>query len=474
MFPLKRRALVGLFVLGGLLLFGVGLFWIGNRRLLFANNVEFATEFTNLGSLKAGSKVYVSGMEAGEVLAIQVPSRPGAKFRVRFRVLDDFRPILRTDSVATIQVEGLVGSKVLQVDAGTAAGRPLAPGALVASREPVEIGQLIEQAAATVKQIDRAVDDIHQQVVVAVNQLTAVGQEAETLVKDLGADARDVVATGKKIVKDVDTVVATVREGRGTVGKLLTDEAMYDKARATVSHIEAVTGNARAASNDLRAVTGDLRRRKIGERVEAAVANVQEATGQVKEAVQAVSPAQGGDSGLLGDVRGTLQNTREATADLADNMEALKHNWFFRGFFKKRGFYDIDSISVEDYRKGDFARGRDAKREWLESPRLFTRDASGNEVLSAEGKAALDRAAAPYLRHAADTPLIVEGYASQGTADEQFLRSRDRARIVRSYLVARFGLKPQYVGAMPLGAVRSEAPSGQYWDGVAVVYFPKK
>lgn len=474
MFPLKRRALVGLFVLGGFLLFGVGLFWIGNRRLLFARNVEFATEFTNLGSLKAGSKVYVSGMEAGEVLSIQVPPRPGAKFHVRFRVLDDFRPILRTDSVATIQVEGLVGSKVLQVDAGTAAGAPLEPGALVASREPVEIGQLIEQAAATVKQIDQAVHDIHEQVVVAVNQLTAVGHEAETLVKDLGADARDVVATGKSIVKDVDTVVGAVRQGRGTVGKLLTDEAMYDKARATVSHIEAVTGNAHAVSNDLVAVTDDLRRRKIGEKVEAAVANVQEATGQVKEAIQAMSPAPGGDTGLLGDVRGTLQNTREATADLADNMEALKHNWFFRGFFKKRGFYDIDSISIEEYRKGDFARGREAKREWLESPQLFTKDALGNETLSAEGKAALDKVAVPYLKYAPDTPLIVEGYASQGTADEQFLRSRDRARLVRSYLVTRFGLKAQYVGAIPFGAVRSQAPSGEFWDGIAVAYFPKK
>ncbi|MGE5489499.1 MAG: MlaD family protein [bacterium] len=474
MFPLKRRALVGLFVLGGFLLFGVGLFWIGNRRLLFARNVEFATEFTNLGSLKAGSKVYVSGMEAGEVLSIQVPQRPGAKFRVRFRVLDDFRPILRTDSIATIQVEGLVGSKILQVEAGTAAGAPLEPGAIVPSREPVEIGQLIEQAAETVREIDRAVDDIHQQVVVAVNQLTAVGHEAEMLVKDVGADAREVVATSKSIIKDVDAVVGGVRQGRGTVGKLLTDDAMYEKVRDTVGNIEAVTGNARAVSDNLVAVTDDLRRRNIGEKVEAAVTNVQDATGQVKKAIEAISPAQGGDSGLFADVRGTLQNTREATADLADNMEALKHNWFFRGFFKKRGFYDIDSISIEEYRKGDFARGRDAKREWLESPQLFVKDAAGNETLSAEGKAALDRVAVPYLKYAADTPLIVEGYASQGTEEEQFLRSRDRARLVRSYLVTRFGLKPQYVGAIPLGAVRSQAPSGEFWDGVALAYFPKK
>lgn len=475
MFPLKRRALVGLFLLGGFLLFGVGLFWIGNRRLLFANNIELSTEFSNLGSLKVGSKVYVSGMEAGEVLGIQVPPKPGGKFRVRFRVLDDFAPILRSDSVATIQVEGLVGSKILQVDAGTADGKPLQAGAVVPSREPVEIGQLIEQAAKTVKQIDQAVDDIHGQVVVAVNQLTAVGQEAERLTRELGADAQDVVASGKRIITNVDAMVANVRDGHGTVGKLLTDETMYDKARATMSHVEAISGNARAASNNMRAVTDDLRSRKIGEKMETAVSNVQQATGQLKDVLQAVSPgANPGDSGLLGDVRGTLENTREATSDLADNMEALKRNWFFRGFFKKRGFYDLDSISPDEYRKGNFAKGRDSKREWVDIAGLITKDAQGNEVLSAEGKAKLDQITAPYLRYAADTPLFIEGYASQGSADQQFLHSRDRARLVRAYLISRFGLKPQYVGSMPLGAVRSEGPAGQLWDGIAVVYYPKK
>ena len=475
MFPLKRRALVGLFLLGGFLLFGVGLFWIGNRRLLFANNIELATEFSNLGSLKVGSKVYVSGMEAGEVLGIQVPPKPGGKFRVRFRVLDDFQPILRTDSVATIQVEGLVGSKILQVDAGTADGKPLQAGAVVPSREPVEIGQLIEQAAKTVKQIDQAVDDIHGQVVIAVNQLTAVGQEAERLTRELGSDAGDVIATGKRIVKSVDTIVAGVRDGNGTVGKLLTDETIYEKARATVDHVEAISGNARAASNNLRAVTDDLRRRKIGEKMETAVSNVQDAAGQLKDVIHAISPgANPGDSGLLGDVRGTLENTREATSDLADNMEALKRNWFFRGFFKKRGFYDLDSISPEEYRKGKFARGRESRRVFVDAAELMTKDAQGNEVLSAAGKARLDQIAAPYLRYAADTPLFVEGYASQGNADEQFLRSRDRARLVRAYLISRFGLKPQYVGSMPLGAEGPQGPAGRLQDGVAVVYYPKK
>ncbi len=475
MFALKGKALVGLFVLGGLVLFGLGLFWIGDRRMLFANSIELATEFSNLGSLKGGSKVFVSGMDAGEVLAIEVPSRPGAKFRVHFRVLDQFRPILRTDSVATIQVEGLVGSKVLQVDAGTADAPQLKPGAVIPSREPVEVGQLIQQAVDTVKNVNQAVDEVHAQVAVAVTTLTDLGRDAQKLVKDVGTDAADVVATGKRVVSRVDKLVMAAGEGRGTVGKLLTDETIYRKARATVDNIESITGNARTASEDLKQLATDLKKRDVGGSIQKTAQNLQQATGELKGAISALRPSTGGNgTGLLDDVRGTLEHTREATSDLADNMEALKHNWFFRGFFKKRGFYDLDSLTVEEYKKGKIAPDRDRKREWAHLSELFTKDDSGAEVLSDAGMKKLDQIATPYLQYSANTPLIVEGYAGDGATADQFLRSRDRARAVRRYLVDRFDLKMQYIGAMPMGAVRSEGSAGTPWDGVAVVYFPPK
>ncbi len=475
MFPLKRRALVGLFVLGGVLLFAVGLFWIGDRRMLFANSLELATEFSNLGSLKGGSKVFVSGMEAGEVLSIEVPPEPGARFRVHFRVLEKFRPILRTDSVATIQVEGLVGSKVLQVDAGTKDAAPVNPGAVLPSREPVEVGQLIQQAVDTVKNVNAAVDDIHQQVAIAVNTLNDVGNEAQRLVKQVGADASDVVATGKSIVNRVDKLVASTGQGRGTLGKLFTDEQIYQQARATVDHLQTITANARVASNDLQQITTDLKSRNLGEKALSTADNLQKATGELREVISALRPSGAdGGPGLLEDVRGTLENTREATSDLADNMEALKHNWFFRGFFKKRGFYDLDSLSVDEYMKGKLASDKNSQREWAQLSELFTKDGSGAETLSAAGRKKLDEIAAPYLRYAANTPMIIEGYASQGSTQEQFLKARDRARAVRRYLLERFSLKPQYVGAIPLGAAAPKGVAQGVPDGVAIVYFPKK
>src|SRR3989442_11811866 len=156
----SHRIAIGVFVLGGVLLFAIGLFWIGDRRQFFSDNMELFTEFTNVSGLARGAKVRVAGLDAGEVVQIIVPPGPDLRFRVQFRVVTRFQPILRADSRASIQNDGLVGNKFLQVDAGTSAAAAVVAGATIPSREPIEISDLLAQASQTVKTANLAVEDI--------------------------------------------------------------------------------------------------------------------------------------------------------------------------------------------------------------------------------------------------------------------------------------------------------------------------
>ena len=98
------------FVIGGLILFGAGLFFISNRQKLFNRNFEVYTEFDRLNGLQKGARVRVSGMEAGEVLETQVPNRPDGRFRLKLRIQQDLHGLVRKDSVATIKTMGLAGN----------------------------------------------------------------------------------------------------------------------------------------------------------------------------------------------------------------------------------------------------------------------------------------------------------------------------------------------------------------------------
>ena len=114
-----RTALVGAFVLGGLLVFGGGLFLIGDRRLLFAEQFELTSTFGKVTGLQVGTQVRLAGLDVGEVLEITLPSGPSDKFRVRMRLREDVRQLVRTDSTAAIQTDGIVGSAFIQVSVGT-------------------------------------------------------------------------------------------------------------------------------------------------------------------------------------------------------------------------------------------------------------------------------------------------------------------------------------------------------------------
>jgi phospholipid/cholesterol/gamma-HCH transport system substrate-binding protein len=79
---------VGVFVLGGLLLFAVGLFMVGDRQMAFAKKVTLYTEFKKITGLQPGAVVRVSGAKAGSITQILPPDAPSGKFRVEVEIVD--------------------------------------------------------------------------------------------------------------------------------------------------------------------------------------------------------------------------------------------------------------------------------------------------------------------------------------------------------------------------------------------------
>ena len=197
-----------------------------------------------------------------------------------------------------------------------------------------------------------------------------------------------------------------------------------------------------------------------------------------KKTLEGFQSKDGPVQGMTASVKQTMDDARAAMAGFAENMDALKHNFLLRGFFKGRGYFDLAQMSPADYRQGALTKGSDRRvvRVWRRADVLFEPepDHPENERLTDPGKAWVDSAIAPYLEHVASGIVIVEGYAQQGTRDEQYLRSRARASIVRDYLIGKFHLDPQATGAMPLSADSTGSPGKAPWDGVALaVILPK-
>ena len=95
----------------------------------------------------------------------------------------------------------------------------------------------------------------------------------------------------------------------------------------------------------------------ISRETEGTVRNLREAT----DGMRSFASPDGTAQQITQTLRNTLVEVQEVTSDLAEGTEALKRNFFFRGFFRQRGFFDLDSVSREEYQSG-VLEGRTARR----------------------------------------------------------------------------------------------------------------
>ena len=438
----NRAAAVGAFVIGGIVLFAVGLYLIGNRRMMFADTVQIYAEYSRIAGLQPGAIVRVAGLDAGEVEQVSIPASPSAKFRVRLRIRKDVQHLIRQDSLASIQNDGLVGNKFVQVEAGTEASAQVPEGGTVTGVEPIDLGQMLQKMNETVDMVTVMIKDVKTGIDDALQAVSATAVDAQNLMKDTGNEIRAITGSTQRLAGDLQAIVAGIREGRGSVGKLLNDDDLYNRVRSiaaeaekTMIDLRAAAASAKDAVNDFRGEDGPMR-------------------------------------GVMGDLQLTITAARETMTDLADSAEALKHNFLFRGFFNRRGFFDLQDVSVADYRRGALENdSRKALRIWASAAVLFSSIPEGDERLTDDGRRRIDSAMATFLRYPRTTPIVVEGYAAEGTSDVQFVLSRSRAQLVRDYIVGRFGLDARYVAIMPMGADAAGSPTDGKWEGVALTAF---
>ncbi|MGQ0733834.1 MAG: MlaD family protein [Acidobacteriota bacterium] len=446
----SRTALVGAFVTGGLLLFAAGLFMIGDRRLLFAEHFEAVTTFGKVTGLEVGTRVRVAGLDAGEVLEIGLPRVPSEQFRIRMRLREDLRPLVRTDSVCGIQTDGIVGSAFIQISVGTDQAPVVASGGTIPGSDPIEFGDLIKEGRDTFRTLSSEVMSLTGDVSATIATLRQTSESVNTMLQDVNADLKTMATSGTRAIDEIRLtmtdargVVADVREGRGTVGRLLTDDTLYQRMTGLASEAEKT------------------------------MANMQAVSARARTTVDSVTAQDGPVQVILSTLRDTAADAREVMADLSEGTEALKRNFLVRGFFRDRGFYDLDTVSRDTYVGGALeANDRTALRVWIDAAGLFARAPDDTLQLTAAGRRRLDSAMADLVRYPRDSPLVVEGYSDASDGGSPYLISTDRATLVRDYLLTRFSRKATLTGVMSLGTDAPGSPRGDNrWSGVALSLF---
>src|SRR5437870_31190 len=101
---------LGAFIVGSLAILSIGVFLIGEKQFLFSSTYHLKSSFQNVGGLIGGAEVRVGGVHKGTVKRIELPTQANGGLTVVMQMEDSTRKVLKKDSVASIQTEGLMGN----------------------------------------------------------------------------------------------------------------------------------------------------------------------------------------------------------------------------------------------------------------------------------------------------------------------------------------------------------------------------
>ena len=467
---MNRFMMVGLFVLAGLVLLSAGLFMIGNRHEAFAHHVELYTDFSDVSGIVPGAKVQVAGMDAGEVLAMEVPMAPPAKFRVKLRINEKLNGLVRTDSVVTVGQEGVVGNRFLEISAGSPQAPAVENGATLKGTEPTDLSAILELAKGTIVTLNTT-----------VHNANALVTNANELITEVAGNLNATLDKTKLTISNANDVVTGLKEGRGPAGMLLRDEALADQVRQAVTNAKSATSELKRTAEQANALMSDLQSKGLPNQVDdtvkeakKSVANLNAASAQVRQAIADLTGPDGDGVTATSTIRESLSNVNVATANIADDTEALKHNFLLRGFFNKRGYYSLAGLTPDQYRRDRSFAASNSDRAWLTADQLFHSKADGSEELTSKGKSELNSAIKGYGSKLLESPIMVEGYADTDDSADCLALSRHRATLVRNYLQSHFALDSARIGALAMENRPPEGLAHSTWDGVAIVLLKLK
>lgn len=462
----KKKMLLGIFLIGGVLLFAVGLFLIGSRKQIFSKHFEVYTDMSKMDTLQSGATVRVAGMDAGQVTAIQIPKSPSSKFRLTLQVDEKFHPIVREDSVTTIETAGMVGSKYIEITQGSTNSPECPAGGTLPSKEAAGMGELMQQGNAIAKDVQATIKDLHTNADQTLQSFTATAKHVDGMVVSVRGNVERIASNAAHLTSTANEIASGVQQGRGAAGKLLTDETVAQNVETTIAQAKQTSANAEQASGKIDAVITNFQQNDLGE-IHKTLDNTSGMTSQLNQAVGTFLAKGNNDEDTAAALRNTVQGAQQAVTNFSDDTEALKHNFFLRGFFHRRGFFNLDDLTPSKYESSKFVK-KARVRVWIPAAGLFTAGSDGSQKITETGRSILDVDMSDLVPFLPNNPMVVEGYAVQGIPDQRYVTSRQRALEVREYLEKRFKLKPELVGMIPLGDRPPPGTGKTSWDGIGL------
>jgi phospholipid/cholesterol/gamma-HCH transport system substrate-binding protein len=310
----SQKIRLGLFVIIGLTLFVLTIYFIGSKQQMFGKTETLTAVFNNVAGLQLGNNVRYSGINVGTVRGIEIVN--DSTINVEMQIDETILPHIKKNALATIGSDGLVGSVIINIIPGKGESLPVQPGDVIKSNNRIRTDDML-------------------------STLNVTNENAAQLTADL-----------LKITNDINN-------GKGTIGVLLRDSAMANDLKATIHNLKITSEKTSKTMDNLNRqiagldnkdnVIGVLKDTVVGNKIRHIVTNLDSSSQEITKVVAnlntTISNAKDGKGAinylsnnpkLVKQIDSTMININQASQKLNENLEALKSNFLFRAYFKKQ------------------------------------------------------------------------------------------------------------------------------------------
>jgi phospholipid/cholesterol/gamma-HCH transport system substrate-binding protein len=355
---------LGAFIVGTLAILAAGVFVIGSKEYLFRSTYQLQAQFDNVAGLAEGADVQVGGVHSGIVRSIELPHKPGEQVTVVMDLNRSTHEIIKQDSVASIETEGVLGNQFVAISFGSAGQADVKDGEIIESAAPLVLSDLFKKTSGILDSSQKA-----------INNAT--------------------MATAH-----LSSVSAKIDSGQGTVGALVNDKQVY--------------------------------------------ANLEQTTATLQT---------------------TMLQAQTGVTDFQENMEALKHNFFLSGYFKKRGYEDSGDLAAN--RISGLPPGTPLKVFTYTPKELF----DGRDSAKMKNQKSLKAAGDFLTQNPVGVAVVAVSAGMDGDAQKDLVLTEARAMVIREYLVENFGFDDSQLKTLGMGK-QTGANLDADWGSIQILIFP--
>jgi phospholipid/cholesterol/gamma-HCH transport system substrate-binding protein len=199
---MSQNVRLGIFILITLAILATGVFLVGSRESMFRSSYQVRADFDSVAGLNEGADVRVGGLREGSVKHIRLPNRPDGKVVVQMDLSKETQNIVKMDSMASIKSEGLLGDKYVEISFGSLEAAKLGGGETIGAQPPLDISDLFGKTKEILDTAENALQNI------------------------------------QSAAANIDQISGKINQGQGTVGALINDKTIYNKAAASVTSLD--------------------------------------------------------------------------------------------------------------------------------------------------------------------------------------------------------------------------------------------